>query len=69
MEIKDEDIFAVMVDIRKELQALNHSMDARFAVLELELHGYRIFIKMFRWLGAVLLAIVTLKLGDIKNLF
>ena len=65
MEIKDEDIFSVMVDIRKELR----SMSGRLAVLEAELNGYRIFIKIFRWLGAVLLALVTLKLGDIKNLF
>ena len=68
MQINDEEIFAIMLEIRKELRELSHTMDVRFANLNLELHGYRTALKVFRWVGAIILAIITLRFGDIKNL-
>ena len=69
MQINDEDIFGIMLEIRKEIQDMTATMSARFEVLERELHGYRVTVRIFKWIGALVLAVVTLRLGDIKQLF
>ena len=69
MQINDEDIFAIMVEIRKEIREMTAAMDARFGALDRELQGYRATIRVFKWIGALVLAVITLRLGDIKQLF
>lgn len=69
MQINDEDIFAIMLEIRKEIQDMTTTMNNRFEVLERELHGYRVTVRVFKWIGALVLAVITLRLGDIKQLF
>ena len=69
MQINDEDIFAIMVEIRKEIREMTTAMDARFGALDRVLHGYRVTVRVFKWIGALVLALITLRLGDIKQLF
>lgn len=69
MQISDEDIFKLMQSIRDDLTALNAKVDHRFNTLERELYGYRVTIRVLKWVGALVLAVITLRFGDIKNLF
>jgi hypothetical protein len=69
VQISDEDIFKLMQSIRDDLTALNATVDHRFNTLERELYGYRVTVRVFKWMGALVLAIITLRFGDIKNLF
>ena len=69
MQISDEDIFKLIQSIRDDLTAHSANVEHRFNTLEQELYGYRVTVRVFKWLGALVLAIVTLRFGDIKNLF
>ena len=69
MQISDEDIFKLMQSIRDDLTAINETVDRRFNVLERELYGYRVTIRVFKWVGALVLAVITLRFGDIQKLF
>ena len=69
MQISDEDVFKLMQSIRDDVTHLTATVDGRFNKLDLELQGYRTAMKIFRWLGALTLAILTLRFGDIQKLF
>ena len=49
MQISDEDIFAIMLEIRKEIRDMTTTMNNRFEVLDRELHGYRVTVRVFKW--------------------
>lgn len=69
MQISDEDILKILASIRNDLSTLTVTVDHRLNKLDLELHGYRTAMKVLRWIGAVILAVVTLRFGDIQKLF
>jgi len=51
--------------LEKKLEAI----DSRINVLETELFFYKRLIRLIQWFGAVVVAVVTLNFGDIKELF
>ncbi len=69
MQISDSDLLSILENIRDDLSALSTTVNRRFGELDKELHGYRMVVRAFRWLGAIMLCIITLKFGDIKDLF
>ena len=69
MQVSDSDLLHILGAIREELSALSTTVDRRFGELDKELHGYRMVVRVFRWLGAITIAIITLRFGDIKDLF
>lgn len=69
MQISDEELLKIVTSIRTDLSTLTATVDHRLNKLDLELHGYRTVMKVLRWMGAVILAIITLRFGDIQKLF
>ena len=69
MQVSDSDLLHILEAIREELSTLSTTVNRRFGELDKELHGYRMIVRAFRWLGAIMLCIITLRFGDIKNLF
>ncbi len=69
MQISDSDLLSILENIRDDLSVLSTTVNRRFGELDKELHGYRMVVRAFRWLGAIMLCIITLKFGDIKDLF
>ena len=69
MQLSDEDLLKILASIRTDLSTLTTTVDRRLNKLDLELHGYRTAMKVLRWVGAVILAVITLRFGDIQKLF
>lgn len=69
MQISDEDLLKILTSIRADVSTLTATVDRRLNTIEKELYGYRITIRVLKWIGALTVAVLTLRFGDIKNLF
>ena len=69
MEASSGELLEILEEIRKEIRAIETKLDSRLALLEKELYGYRMLMRVFKVAGGIVLAVATLKFGDIKNLF